>query len=52
MRCLEMITLTVISDPPLSGYRGVVSLGLRVARGPEVLLTGPHPLCPRYEVMT
>ena len=47
-----MITLTVLPDPPLSGHWGVVSLGLRVARGPEVLLTRPHPLCPQYEVMT
>ena len=49
--CLEMITLT-ISDPPLSGDRGVVSLRLRVMRGPEVLLARPHPLRPRHEVVT
>lgn len=47
----EMITLTV-PDPPLSGHRGVVSLRLRVVRGPEVLLARPHPLWPRHEVVT
>ena len=46
-----MITLT-ISDPPLGGDRGVVSLRLRVMRGPEVLLARPHPLRPRHEVVT
>ena len=41
-----------VPDPPLSGHRGVVSLRLRVMRGPEVLLARPHPLRPRHEVVT
>ena len=49
---MEMVTLTVPDDPPLSGHGGVVALRLRVARWAEVLLAWPHPLGPRHEVVT